>query len=206
MFGGQKTKSHLWHDVLKRAGNGNSNGNSNDILEVYNYYGIQGEKVPKTTQKLIVEEGVQEFPYCIGCDWNDSTGATICGKFLLQLGWKRLERRLFNLLKWIGHCAFQWTGLKQVEFAPSPTAPSQLTIIGDNAFLDWMSLKRINKLPSSGVKQIGEATFEECCSLQTISLPKTLGGIGELAFRDCSQLVTFRLFHFQNDLKDEEYR
>ena len=63
------------------------------------------------------------------------------------------------------------------------TIPSEVTVIGDNAFKDCSRLKSItfpNKL-----KKIGVDAFRACTQLQEVTLPNTVTEIGQYAFYFC---------------------
>ena len=71
-----------------------------------------------------------------------------------------------------------------------------VTSIGDYAFAQCSSLKRVNSdvdgvfnIPS-GVTSIGEGAFYECSGLTSIDIPNSVTSIGNVAFFECGSLTS----------------
>jgi len=69
--------------------------------------------------------------------------------------------------------------------------PSEVTVIGPNAFRDSDNLKSIT-LPS-GLKSIMVNGFYSCSNLQSIDLPENLQYIGEMAFNYCTSITEIEI-------------
>ena len=65
--------------------------------------------------------------------------------------------------------------------------PSHVTEIGNGAFLDCKSLKRV-KIPNY-VTKINTASFQHCESLTRVEIPKSVTLIDNLAFSACTGLT-----------------
>lgn len=66
--------------------------------------------------------------------------------------------------------------------------PDRVKIIGNNAFINCISIKNI-KL-GSNVEKIGVSAFENCNFLKFITIPDTMISIGNFAFINCKSLQT----------------
>ncbi len=73
----------------------------------------------------------------------------------------------------------KYTGSEATVLVPSQIDGLNVQTIGENAFKDNKTITSVTV--SSGVKDIGASTFENCTSLATISLPDTITHIGEKA-------------------------
>ena len=71
------------------------------------------------------------------------------------------------------------------------TIPSEVTVIGDNAFNSCSRLKSIT-FPSK-LKAIGDNAFSACTQLQEVTLPNSVTDIGPAAFYGCINLHTVTL-------------
>ena len=71
------------------------------------------------------------------------------------------------------------------------TIPSEVTVIGDNAFRESSRLKSIS-FPNK-LKAIGSHAFYTCTQLQEITLPNSVTDIGRAAFYGCINLHTVTL-------------
>lgn len=87
-----------------------------------------------------------------------------------------------NTITEIGDCAFERTGLSEIEL------PTSLAVLGD-AFKVCMSLKSI-KIPEN-VKYVGG--FSTCWALETVELPAGLETIGDYCFYQCKSLKNITL-------------
>lgn len=87
----------------------------------------------------------------------------------------------------IGAYAFRGCNLTSV------TIPERVTTIGDSAFGGCRSLTSVTFVGSSQLTIIGNAAFVDCSSLTSITIPESVTSIGNFAFCDCSSLtsVTF---------------
>ena len=74
-------------------------------------------------------------------------------------------------------------GLPKIEFPFFVVIQSPVNSIGNEAFKDCISLKKII-IPSS-VTKIGKSAFEGCISLKKIEIPSSISKIGENAFNKC---------------------
>ncbi len=66
------------------------------------------------------------------------------------------------------------------------SAPDSVAKIGNNVFEDCYSLESIT-IPNS-VAEIGNEAFRQCESLKEITIPESVSKIGELAFWCCDSL------------------
>lgn len=87
----------------------------------------------------------------------------------------------------IGAYAFRGCNLTSV------TIPERVTTIGDSAFAGCRSLTSVTFVGSSQLTIIGNAAFVDCSSLTSITIPESVTSIGNFAFCGCSSLtsVTF---------------
>ena len=185
---------------------------------VYVYRGNEGEEVPNTAEKLIVEEGVQVLPemFCYGYERLQEVTLPnrlkrIEEQALFTQSKNLLEINFGSAIEYIGEGAFRGCDrLKKVEF--DTTSTSQQLSIGDLAFFKCISLQRI-RLPScwtsldnsvfdscqvlieanlsaTFIMWVPAGAFESCFSLQTVSLPNTMEEICEESFKYCYGLVT----------------
>lgn len=69
--------------------------------------------------------------------------------------------------------------------------PSDVTAIGDHAFLHRAGLKTI--VIPEGVTSIGNYAFAGCADLESAELPQSLRSIGWCAFEDCVSLTNIRI-------------
>ena len=90
-------------------------------------------------------------------------------------------------VKSIGIYAFNCTNLTNVTFEEN----SQLTSIGNFAFMECYSLTSIN-IPA-GVTSIGNSAFEKCYSLTSIDIPSSVTSIGHQAFLQCNSLTSISI-------------
>lgn len=81
----------------------------------------------------------------------------------------------------IGADLFAWTSIKSVVFNENVKA------IMDYAFIGCESLADINKLPNK-LKRIEYATFANCYSLKSVTVPDSVTYIGDYAFNSCYSL------------------
>lgn len=85
----------------------------------------------------------------------------------------------------IGYAAFRGCkDLKTVTFKPD----CKLTVINHNTFEQCASLEKIT-IPE-GVQEIGDRAFNGCSSLTTVTIPASVKKIGADAFKDCPSLTT----------------
>ena len=68
---------------------------------------------------------------------------------------------------------------------------NNVTSIGDNTFQNCYSLQSIN-IPSN-VTSIGSSAFQNCYSLQSITIPSSVTSIGQNAFQNCSSLQSINI-------------
>ena len=73
-------------------------------------------------------------------------------------------------------------------FSGSYIIPNSVTIIGEAAFEDCEDLTSIT-IPNS-VISIGDYAFEDCQSLTSVTIPNRVTSIGEAAFEDCANLIS----------------
>ena len=69
--------------------------------------------------------------------------------------------------------------------------PNNVTSIGEKAFYNCISLKKIN-IPDN-VTSIGDGAFDVCSSLETITIPKGVTSIGKCVFEHCILLESIIL-------------
>ena len=82
----------------------------------------------------------------------------------------------------------KYNGNKEELVIPSSIEGKPVAIIGEKAFLDCNSLKRVT-IPE-GVLSISNSVFYNCINLISIQLPTTMNIIGGYAFYNCSSLTT----------------
>ena len=85
-----------------------------------------------------------------------------------------------------GNYVFAGSGL--VDF----TIPSSVNKVGTSLFADAKSLKNVD-LSNSGITQLGNYIFQNCESLQTVTLPENLSYIGSYAFSACTNLTELNI-------------
>lgn len=95
-----------------------------------------------------------------------------------------LEEVIFDEgIKAIGDGAFtNCMSLKRI------TIPSTVTLIGSNAFKNCYGLRELG-IPNS-VEEIGAGAFESCCNVISMVIPSSVKEIGEGAFRKCDKMET----------------
>ncbi|MBQ5334828.1 MAG: leucine-rich repeat protein [Oscillospiraceae bacterium] len=71
------------------------------------------------------------------------------------------------------------------------TLPPDVNIIGEEAFMDCRSLRRI--IIPSGVGEIGASAFARCENLEAVSMTNLVMRIGEHAFDGCAALKQFQV-------------
>lgn len=81
------------------------------------------------------------------------------------------------------HCFI--SDIKEVQI------PSNITSIGDNAFIECNTLESI-EIPSS-VTSIGDGAFLGCTSLKNITIPENVTNIENHAFRKCTSLTSIEI-------------
>lgn len=80
--------------------------------------------------------------------------------------------------------AFRYcVGMTEVVFE----TPAQLASIGKGAFSYCTSLESF-AIPGSNITAIADETFEECTSLERVTMPSSIRSIGASAFRRCTVL------------------
>ena len=83
----------------------------------------------------------------------------------------------------------QWVEFEDFSYCSqlqSIAVPSNVTYIGDHAFLGCSALKEI-VLPEE-LQEVGSGAFERCSQLQSIVIPSSVKEIGKDAFHGCSAL------------------
>eukprot|EP00526_Cylindrotheca_closterium_P005451 CAMPEP_0113638758 /NCGR_PEP_ID=MMETSP0017_2-20120614/20316_1 /TAXON_ID=2856 /ORGANISM="Cylindrotheca closterium" /LENGTH=579 /DNA_ID=CAMNT_0000549905 /DNA_START=54 /DNA_END=1793 /DNA_ORIENTATION=- /assembly_acc=CAM_ASM_000147 len=143
----------------------------------YHYFGNEGEAIPRDVEELVVHPLVQEIP------------EDACNRFEL------LTRVKFNgsALRTIGKCAFyECQALREIEIPPS------VTVIGDHAFRDCLSLAKVHFHEDGLLVTIGRSAFTNCSSLIDISVPSSVEIIQAGAFGGCECLARVS---FQEGLK-----
>ncbi len=88
----------------------------------------------------------------------------------------------------VGDDAFCESDIESVAF------PSSLVEIGDGAFYDCASLKKIKFAAGGSLRNIGEYCFGFCESLSEVSLPRGLYFVGMDAFYSCFSLKRAALY------------
>ena len=191
-----------------------------DGLEVYIFRGKKREKVPRSVEILIVNEGVQVLTDDLCRADYDRLEEVTLPNGLKEIGnqtfaWceSLLKISICNTVQRIGREAFRNCKLlKTVTFESSTSSPHQLHTIDDGAFMFCDLLSRV-KLPSSvhtlgehtfhgceslieanlsftSITKVPDYTFHNCYELQTASLPNTVVRIGEYVFYMCCRLKT----------------
>lgn len=70
------------------------------------------------------------------------------------------------------------------------TIPDSVTIIGEKAFMNCASLRRV--VIPEGVREIGEYAFRFCTSLEEVVIPKSVKKIDPYAFSQCPKTLVLR--------------
>lgn len=102
-------------------------------------------------------------------------------------------------LKKIGAHTFEKSGITSI------TIPAKVTSIGEAAFNNCGSLKKVEIL-SKSMKNIPQDAFAACRSLTSIKLPASLTTIGEGAFSSCISLKAITLPAKVNSIGDRAFR
>ena len=71
--------------------------------------------------------------------------------------------------------------------------PKSVTTIGQHAFLNCISLRKINFQNGSKLETIQEGTFKDCHSLVDITIPNSVTTIGAYAFKRCTSLKSITI-------------
>lgn len=79
----------------------------------------------------------------------------------------------------------------RIEQLMSVKLPNTITVIGDHAFANCVSIQSI-EIPDS-VTEIKESAFESCSSLGSVDLSKNLTTIGDHAFNSCVKIQTIKI-------------
>ena len=69
----------------------------------------------------------------------------------------------------------------------SITIPSNIAIIGQNAFLKCTNLNTV--VFNEGVRTLDSGAFKECTNLKNVKLPNTVESVGDNAFNGCTNLI-----------------
>ena len=80
--------------------------------------------------------------------------------------------------------------LETVHFLTNNDGVNLCTALSDKAFRGCSTLKEVANFDKTCITRIGNEAFENCSSMQTISIPATVTNIGKSAFEDCSDLGT----------------
>ena len=152
-----------------------------------NCQGLLSAKLPAK----IDEVGAQAFYNCTGLmDIGEGDRKTInkigIGAF------RNCDRliRSFKGIQMLGRCAFNSSGIKEVEFVDG---------IGEIPAGAFEGCKNLNKVTFSGsIKIIGQSAFNKCEGLSSVILPKDMKEVGDCAFQNCTNL---KEIVFQGDIK-----
>ena len=99
-------------------------------------------------------------------------------------------------VEYIGNSAFLGcSSLKSIDL----TRATKLRYIGPNAF-EESGLESIDLSKNTLIKSIDNDTFKGCAKLTTVVVSSSLGNVGERAFGNCTELLTFT-FSDANGLK-----
>ena len=71
--------------------------------------------------------------------------------------------------------------------------PPTVTSIGDRAFYRWSTVERVEFEEGSLLQTIGQSTFGECSSLQSLKIPDSVQTIGNGSFTSCTALAEITL-------------
>lgn len=121
---------------------------------------------------------------CFGCyeTYLDSTGSYSVR--LCDPDCAAVEAHIADFDLTIGARAFQYCdGLK------STNIPNYVYKLNDTAFMNASALTDVTFSETSGIKSIGRMAFQNCRSLNEITLPDSLEKIGSYAFEACRGLL-----------------
>lgn len=94
--------------------------------------------------------------------------------------------------------------INSINYTPDDSIakiPATIKSIPDFAFFDCKALKRVEFLPGSRCKSIGEYAFAGCDSLHSINLPSGITVINTGTFRECGALKSMDLPQSVVDIK-----
>ncbi|MBP3597756.1 MAG: leucine-rich repeat protein [Clostridia bacterium] len=154
--------------------------------EIFKYFSINGERIPKTEEKNTNVEKQITMSDIKDLDKRkkmiiSSDNIKKIGSFALSQSPNLEEVYIEEGITEIGPGAFaECENLKKVHF------PRSLRKISDYAFFDCNKLEEIKILSKSVT--IGDFCFSNCNSLQFAELPKRVENVGRYAFCDCSKL------------------
>ncbi|MBQ4529180.1 MAG: leucine-rich repeat protein [Lachnospiraceae bacterium] len=159
----------------------------------------------KTTSKKISKLKDNETYYVRVCSYKESSKEKIQGSYSVAKSAKvKSDFQVENgvLVEYVGNggdivIPDGITAINESVFwenesvITSVKIPSSVKSIGDMAFYDCNSLKKVEI--SAGLKSIGDSTFEDCISLSSIKIPDSVTRIGEFAFSGCSSLRSMEI-------------
>ena len=178
-----------------------------------NDFVIDGKKIIRESDKIIIPDGVEHIPYQAFVDEDVEyveipktveiiSEMAFCGSGIKSIvipeGVERIESYTFydchflesvqlpKSLKYIGEWVFY-----SCESLKSITIPKNVKEIGIGAFEYCVSLKKIDIL--SKIKKIPNICFSGCVKLENITIPESVEEIGINAFLDCKKLKQIKL-------------
>lgn len=133
---------------------------------------------------ILYSKDGKELTFIVGSltgEYRVKDGVTKIGANVFENQYGITKLTLPASLMEIGADAFKKCAmLETIVFEHSTEAPSQLTTIGKEAFMNCYSLKSVT-LPAN-LKTIGESMFKYCYALESIELPQGLETIGKESF------------------------